>query len=1057
MKVSFKKETFLQSTSLIRINRNLGALLLFFLFALPAFGQTIQVRGRVVNDAGQPVEKVSVILKDSDKGTVTNANGEYEISAPSNGTLIFTSINFVPQEIIVNGRTSINVTLSPSSRSLDEVIVVGYGTQRKRDVTGSIVSISELALREVPVANLQQALQGRAAGVEVQRTGTSPGAGSVIRIRGMRSILGSNDPLFVVDGIPFQGSLSDINPDDVASIDVLKDASATAIYGSRGANGVILVTTKRGRTGETRVYYNGYYGISNVANKYPVFNADEYRAMRDISTWGAGYMPEELASIASGRTTDWQDLMYETAMRTDHNFSVSGGAAGNSFSLGGGYYKETAVLPGQDFKRYSMRGSIDSRVGNRIKIGFTTLNQVSTQNGSQFVNGGSMFPILAMSPLMPAYNDDGTVKFAPNGNLDDNNVGTWTPLLLKNNNNNWVDRIRRLSTFNNIYGELQIIKGLRYRINVGLNFRQEERAQFQSGNTATNPSFFRGLRGNTALVRNSEAWDYTVENLLYYDKTIAGKHRISFTGLYSVQEYKSHYTQVAKDSITEDFVQFYNMAQASPTPPAAVTGGESSWGLLSYMARLNYTFDDRYMATITARVDGSSRLAEGKKWTTYPAVSVGWNITNESFMQNIKHLDNLKLRVGVGTTSNQSVAPYTSLGLVSNTNGLTAPGDVIRYNYGPTIVTGYNIVSLPNPFLEWELTNTMNIGLDFSLFRNRLTGSIDYYSARTTNVLNTVVLPATSGVPGAFLTNIGNMSNKGMELTLTSININSKSGFSWSTDLNLFFNNNKITRLSNGVKMDIGSQLFEGHSLTAIYDYNKLGIWQLHEAALAAQYGSVPGQIKLEDFSGPDGKPDGNINPLYDRHVLGDMDADLQGGMTHRFSYKGFDLSAVFYARFGGLLVSQVHQPLTSYLTVMDGKRSGIKVDYWTPTNASNWFPMPQPTISPISTAWTTLGYYKASFVKVRSINLGYTFNPSMLRRISAQSLRLYVTVDNVGILFSPYYKQTGIDPEGTGQGSQGVSNPGNLRNNDNGNGAITIGTSTPPTRTFTIGANISF
>ncbi|HYC30087.1 MAG TPA: SusC/RagA family TonB-linked outer membrane protein, partial [Chitinophagaceae bacterium] len=491
---------------------------------------------------------------------------------------------------------------------------VGYGTQRKRDVTGSVVSVNEMALREVPVANLQQALQGRAAGVEVQRAGTSPGANAVIRIRGMRSILGSNDPLFVVDGIPFQGSLNDINPDDVASIDVLKDASATAIYGSRGANGVILVTTKRGRTGDTRVSYSGYYGISNVANKYPVFSADEYRAMRDLSPWGGGYLPDELESIASGRTTDWQDLMYETAMRTDHNITVSGGQNGNSFSLGGGYYKETAVLPCQDFTRYSVRATIDSRVGRNIKVGITTLNQVSTTNGSQFVNNGTMFPTLATSPLMPAYNDDGTVKFLPNGNIDDNNQPQWSPLLLKNNNNNWVDRIRRISTYNSLYGELQIVKGLRYRINLGLNFRQQQNAQFQSANTPTNPSYFRGNRGNTALVNNGEAWDYTVENLLYYDKTIAGKHRINFTALYSVQESRSHNTQVSKDSITEDFVQFYNLAQSSPTPAANVTGTESSWGLLSYMARVNYSFDDRYMATITARVDGSSRLAEGKKW-----------------------------------------------------------------------------------------------------------------------------------------------------------------------------------------------------------------------------------------------------------------------------------------------------------------------------------------------------------------------------------------------------------------------------------------------------------
>ncbi|NIG55994.1 TonB-dependent receptor [Chitinophaga sp. Cy-1792] len=1043
----------------IQIFTTFMMLLCATLSTIHAQAQDRQLSGLITDDHNQPVPGASIQIKGTSIGTVTTTEGKFVITVKSTSILVITSIGFAEREIAVGGQQQLNIQLKPVARDVSEVVVVGYGTQKRKDVTGSTVSVSEATLREVPSANLQQALQGKAAGLEIQRAGTTPGSGAVIRIRGTRSISGQNDPLFVVDGIPFEGSLNDLNPDDIATIDILKDASATAIYGSRGANGIVMVTTKRGKNGDTRISYNGYHGIATVANKYPVFNATEYQAMRNISPWGQGYMPEEKDYIAKGKSTDWQDLMYNNGYRTDHNLTVSGGNNGNTFSLGGGYYKETAVLPGQDFSRYSIRATIDSRIGKRVKVGISTLNQIGITNGAQFVASGTMFPILAMSPLEAPYDSLGKVRPLPNGNIDDNNTPTYSPLLLKNNDNNWVDRQRRLTTNNSIYGEYEIIDGLKYRVNLGVNYRTSENDQFQSADNpaAGRPSFFRGGKGNTAYVYNDAAWGYTLEHLLLYDKTFAQKHHINFTGLYSIQENHSHYTSVRKDSITEDFVQFYNLAQSNATPAPVVAGDESSWALLSYMARINYAFDERYMLTLTARMDGSSRLAAGNKWHSYPAISAGWNISKESFMQSIGWISSLKLRAGWGQTSNQAVSPYSSLGLVTNNNYLTAPGNTIRYNFGPTVVTGYQVVSLPNPNLEWEYTQTRNFGVDFGLLDNRLSGSLEYYYAKTNNILYGVSLPPTSGVAGNYTSNVGEMENKGMELSLSSVNVRSRSGFTWTTDLNLYFNRNKVLKLSNGVTQDIANQLFVGYPMSAIYDYKKLGIWQTSEAAEAAKYGATPGQIKLEDHGGPGGKPDGVISELYDRYVIGDMDARLQGGMTNRFSYKGVDLSFTMYARFGGLLVSQVHQSNASYLTVMDGKRSGIKVDYWTPTNPSNWFPEPQTQISNISTAWTTLGYYDATFLKLRSINLGYSFSNAMLQRLKAQKLRLYFTVDNVATLFSPYFKQTGIDPEGTGTGSQGVGNPGNLRSNTNGNGAITIGVSTPPSRTYTFGANVSF
>lgn len=921
------------------IMQGLSLLVIILCFSFIASGQTT-IKGKVTDNTGAAVAGVSVTVKGTTKGTVTDAGGNYTISAAGNAVLVFTTLNFETKEESVAGRTTINLALQATAGSMEGVIVVGYGTQKKKDVTGSVVSVNETTLREVPVSNLQGALQGRAAGLEVQRVGTRPGAGAVIRIRGERSISGSNDPLIVLDGIPFEGgNINDINPDDVQSIEVLKDASATAIYGSRGSNGVILITTKRGKVGEARLAYNGYAGIVTVRNRYNVLNAQEYIAQRDMTNINP-YMPEEVAGRAKGISTDWQDLMYQNGFVTDQNLTVSGGTAGGStFSLGGGYYKETTILPGQDFGRYSLRATLDTRVGKRLRLGLNTMNTVNITNGSQFNN--PMFPIITLSPLISPYDSLGNIVKSPTGNTTDR-VGQYSPLYLKDNNGSWVDKVRRLRTFNSLYAELQIVTGLKYRLNVGLDYRQQENDQFQKSDKALSPSYFRANSGNTASVNNAEGWGYTLENVVTYDKTF-GKHKIGVTGLYSFQEDRSHNTFVSKDSIDEDFIQFYNLGQAnaSNSRKPVVSGSETTFALESYMLRLNYAFDDRFLATLTYRVDGSSRLAPGHKYHQYPAASIGWNIANEKFMKSLKAINLLKLRVGYGQTSNQSISPYASLGLVSpyNYNGYSSPsaqGGTIRYNYGPsTIVTGYNLVTLPNPNLDWEYTKTLNIGLDFGLLKNRITGSIEYYNSHTNNILYGITLPVTSGVNGTYTTNIGEMSNKGLELSISTVNIQTRSGFSWSTDLNLFGNRNKLEKLTSGFTKNIASQLFVGQPLTAIYDYNKIGIWQLNEAEQAAKYGYQPGDIKLEDVNG-----DGKIDPDNDKKVIGSSQAAIQGGITNRFRYKNFDFSFVVYARFGGLLVSQVHQPNAAYVNVTDGLRNTIKTNAWTPTNPSNDYPV---------------------------------------------------------------------------------------------------------------------
>ena len=899
-------------------------------------------------------------------------------------------------------------------------------------------------------------MQGRAAGLEIQRVGTRPGAGAVIRIRGERTINGSNDPLIVLDGIPYEGgNLNDINPDEVASVDILKDASATAIYGSRGSNGVILITTKKGRPGEARLSYNGYAGSVSVRNRYNVFNAQEYVAMRDLgNNASAPYLAEELAGKAKGISTDWQDLMYKTGFVTDQNLSVSGGSTGGTtYSLGGGYYKETTVLPGQDFERYTLRASIDAKVGKRFRLGLMTMNNLSFTNGSQFNN--PMFPLLTLSPLMEPYDATGKIVLSPTGNTTDR-VTQYNPLYLKENEGQWVDKVRRLRTFNNLFAEYQIISGLKYRFNLGLDYRLQENDQFRSSDKPLAPSYFRPKQGNTASVNNAEGYGYTLENIITYDKTI-GRHKFTVTGLYSYQEDHTHNTSVSKDSIDEDFIQFYNLGQANAANSVKpiVSGSETSFALESYMLRLNYSFNDRYLLTLTERIDGSSRLAPGNKYHQYPAASFGWNISSEKFMERFKFLDNLKLRVGVGQTSNQSVAPYASLGLVSPYNyqysNPAAPGGTIRYNYGPTtIVTGYNLVTLPNPKLDWEYTKTVNVGVDFSLFKGRVTGSLEWYKAHTNKILYGISLPPTSGVNGSYTTNLGEMENKGLEFTLSTVNLRLPNGFTWSTDLNLFGNRNKLLKINDGFKDIIESQLFIGQPITAIYDYNKIGIWQLNEAAQAAVFGNQPGDIKLEDLN-----KDNKIDANNDRKIIGSGQAKIQGGITNRFAYKNFDFSFVMYARFGGTLVSQLHQPFAAYTNLTDGVRNAIKTNYWTPTNPSNDFPIANFTsrARPITTDGSTLGYYDASFIKLRSINLGYTFASRLATKLKIQSFRSYVAVQNPWVLYSPYMRDAGgVDPEATGTGNQGIQNPGNLSGR-----ALTIGLNTPPTVTFNVGFNVTF
>ncbi len=1016
---------------LLHLRKAIGLTFFALIFsALGLMAQTITVRGSVKDQKGENLPGVNVVLQGTLTGTVTGTDGNFNFQVPANGTLVFSYIGYKSKNIPIRNQQIINVVLEPDVLGLDEFVVVGYGTQRKSDITGSIASVDVAKIRDVPAANISRALQGKIAGVEIQSTSTRPGGSTQIRIRGNRSLAASNDPLLVVDGIPFGGSLNDISSDDIASIEVLKDASATVIYGSRGSNGVILITTKRGTEGDLKVSYNGYQGLSTVARKYNVFSAEEFINLRTAAGY-TNYLPVEKESMLLGRETDWQDLVYQTGLTSNHELTLSAGTSKTKYAISGGYYRETGVLPHIAFTRYSLRAAVDRRGGKRIKIGLTTMSSAGITDGQ---SANPMFQLVCLSPLTTAYNLNGTIREQPMFDTDD----YYSPLTLQDKAR-WKEQNRRFASFNTLYGELQILTGLKYRLNLGLDVSDGKYNNFYGSDTP----FRNGLQ-NQATVQGTDNFAYTMEHLLNFDRQFGEKHRLGITGMFSVQESETTGSRVDALNIPVNYLQYNNLFLAGSISAPSGNNFYSKWGIVSYMARANYAFDDKYLLTITGRADGSSRLAPGNKWHYYPAAALGWIISKEKFMQNLRFVSNLKLRAGYGQTSNTSVNPYSTLGGLSGT----------FYSFGDTGVKGYFVSTLPNSKLSWEYTTTTNIGLDFGFLEGRISGSVDAYMQQTFDLLLGKQLPASTGVPGTVLTNVGKTENRGLEFVLNGIILSPKvqGGFLWEVNANLFLNREKIVALADPtVTKDVGNGWFVGQPTSAIYDYVKVGIWQLSEAEEAAKFGAKPGDIKLLDFAGGGAnldEPDGRISDA-DRRILGAGQPDYQGGLTSTFRFKGFDFSVVGYYRMGGMIISTLHMP-ADYVNRLDGRRNQIKVDYWTPTNPTNEMPRPNAAFDAARTG--VLGYFDGSFIKIRSINFGYEVDKRLLRVLGpTSSLRIFASVADPFLLYSPYVDAGGVDPEpnrtgATISGGEGV--PAR---------ALKIGLNTPPTRRYIIGINYKF
>jgi TonB-linked SusC/RagA family outer membrane protein len=991
------------------------------------------ISGKVSDTGGSPLPGVSVTVKGTTQGAITDAAGKFSTQAANNATLVFSYIGYKAQEVKIGSQSTINVSMEEDAAALSEVVVVGYGTQKKSQTTGAISQISAKQITEMPLTNLGQALQGRAAGVDVSQSGSKPGAAPRILIRGRRSFNAGNDPLYVVDGIPLSAGYEDINPNDIQSMEVLKDATATAIYGARGANGVILVTTKRGgNKGKTTVTLDTYAGASNAYSTLNLFSGEEfaeyvreaYRATglyrdaagnpvptgvadiaADAKVAVLGGDPNVAAGIAAGRNTQYQDLLLRTGMMQNHTIGIQGGNEKTSFYISAGFFQDKGITKLLDFTRQSLRANIDHQVNKRLKVGLSSYMMYSIRNGE---NLNPYANTLNANPLGTPYNADGSLLFEPtNDALLSNPLSEVEPGVN-------IDNTKKYRIFNSIYAEVKILEGLTYRLNLGPDFTQSRWGRFIGSETNNR------RRGDAqAFNENRFGFNFTMENIVNYNKTF-GKHTLNVTGVQSIQKDNFERYRTDVQGIPAQAQSFYSLNSA--TSVLAVASNLTEWTIASLMGRINYSFNDKYLLTLTMRRDGSSRFGENTKYGNFPGIAVGWNITNEPFMKSVTFIDLLKLRGGWGKVGNQGVAPYQTQGLLGRTT----------YAFGATGAFGFRPGTISNPDLRWESSGNANVGLDFSIFRGRVQGSLEFYETNTKSLLLNDFLPGSVGF-NFFSNNVGHTRNKGIELGVTTVNVNTKNGFKWTTDFQFTRNREEIVELYNGKIDDLGNRWFIGQPLNTYFDFKKAGIWQTNEADLAKSYGSEVGQIKVQDTDG-----DGRITAA-DRVIIGNDVPKWAGGLTNRFEFKGFDLSFFLFGRFGNTILSGFHRNQLQ----LAGRYQQIKVDYWTPNNPTNEFPRPKSNQEfPVYNS--TLFYYDGTFIKLRNINFGYTFSKSVAKKIGAESVRLYSSIQQPKIWSSYLTKYNGVDPEAAITGSP------------TGTTEVNSGV-TPSTTVTTFGLNITF
>jgi TonB-linked SusC/RagA family outer membrane protein len=885
----------------------------------------------------------------------------------------------------VGDQAVINIAMMPDITSLEEIVVVGYGTQKKSDVTGYVTSVPEERLSKIPVANVMQAVQGAVAGVTVTQTSSIPGASPDILVQGRNSITAGTGPYVVVDGIPISkmdGSINDISPNDIESIEILKDASATAIYGMNGSNGVILITTKRGKSNKPVIRYAGYTGVENIAHIPDMVSPDELLAryhegnrINGSPMYNEDVKYEyEVENFNNGHTTDWIDAVTQTGIIQSHNLSISGGNANISYYISGDMLDQKGVVKGYNYKRYSLRTNLEADVTDYLTIGTNTYVIAHNSDGGR----ANLLNAEAMSPYGTMYNEDGTYTYYPMYGET-----LWANPLLPTTTN---PERRSYNVALNGFADLNFarlwkpLEGLKFRFNAGTTYRPRRESSYD-GESVNNQL-------GSAEIWNAETQAYTVENILSYVRDFE-KHHFDLTGVYSASQRRYNENTAASSNFVNDELD-WNRLQAGAS--ASVDSYADRYALVSQMGRLNYSYDSRYLFTFTVRRDGSSVFAEGKKYGVFPSVALGWNIANEGFMASDEVVNNLKLRVSYGITGNEAVGVYKTF---------TTMGDVKIPFEG---VSNIAMVTsgLGNNSLSWETTRKVNIGVDFGFLDDRINGSFNIYSANTSDLLLSRQLPSASGF-GSVTANIGELKNNGVELTLNTRNIEA-GDFKWNTTLVFSSNKNEIVELYGDGKDDLGNRWFIGEPVGVIYDYTKVGIWQEDEIANGDHLNwdpiAKPGDVKLVDLSGPDGTPDGVIDN-DDRTVLGQTSPKWLGGLTNVLSYKNLSLS-IFIQTTQGQMRNNSHIGMAS--DELDRRNSLAEIGYWTPENKSNEWRSLNKNSNPHGYGFPV----DAGFTRIKDITLSYNFPENMAKKIGIGSLGMYVSGRN---LFT-FTDWIGWDPE---------------------------------------------
>ena len=983
-----------------------------------------RVTGKVVDASGDPVIGASVVVKGTSNGVVTDLNGNFSIAGvPQNAQLVISYVGCRTQTLAVNGRQSFNVSLEEDKQQLDEVVVVGYGVQRKSDVTGALTRVGEKELNLKPVNNAFEALQGKAAGVDIT-TSERPGEVGSIRIRGTRSISADQGPLYVVDGVPLQaGGIESINPRDIEAIDILKDASSTAIYGSRGANGVVLVTTKRGQEGKMQLSYNGSMTFEKIVDKSPAMSASDYITWRRWAYYNSApdkYTPGDqptmeqdkaffagdetaLANVMKGwaggtwdgskvTDTDWTDFVTRTGVTQQHTLSARGGTKNLRGFVSFGYLNNKGTQMGQSFERYNFATSTDIQATPWFKAGGSLNASYGVQKyGYSVAYGTSSGPrdlygaAKALLRYTLPYDEDGEIITQPGGST----TNTYSIIDEWNKSKDNREFFRVLGSF---YAQVDFGKmwkpldGIQYKMQFGPDLRY-----YRRGNFLDSSSISRAGGNNTASRSDARNFAWTLDNMLLYNKSF-GEHTVGLTLLQSASKVNRESSSMSEENVTIPSFLWNNMGAIDITDAqykASMGTDLRENSLSSYMARVNYSFMDRYLLTASARWDGASVLAEGNKWDFFPSMALGWRMEQEEFLKNVGWIDQLKLRAGVGVTGNAAVSPYGTLGVISSYWMPFSTGNSqIFVTNEPYYTSGSN--AMPNKNLGWEKTTQWNFGLDFSFLKGRIGGTIDVYFSKTKDLLLAMSVPSLSGYP-SMMANIGQTKNKGIEVTLNTIPVLTKD-FMWQSNLNFAWQKDEIVELANGKEDDIANAWFIGESISVFYGYDNDGLWQESDAAEMAKFNEnghkfTAGNVKPVDQNG-DYKIDAD-----DRVILGNVNPRLTAGWTNTFSWKGLELTLELQGRFKYMYNVGGEGQLGMY--------QQREISYWTPTNTGADWQKPIYNQSGGDPYSSLLGFKDASFIKIRNLSLGYNFDRALCKTIGINGAKVYVQGRNLGMLCS--------------------------------------------------------